>query len=129
MIGISPTVAWRILDRFRRKGLLKSAIAVRRAQDEVESIAYFVVRWDPGAVPIFEESLARDDNVRSVVNISGKFNYRIEASHSSLDLAKAWFHEIRQDPVVTAGELHLCRTFLDRPFYAAALLSQLERRA
>lgn len=129
LLGVGTTSAWRFLSSLRASGVLKDVAAIRRPWHEVETIAYLRVNWtDLDGVSKVEQALRTDACVKAAVKICGEFDYRIEAEHSTVEAAEAWFLRIRQETVVSDGELHLCRTIIDRPLYGAALLSQMERQ-
>lgn len=128
MLDVSQTSAFRIINRFKRSGVLKLVDQVRLPADVCHCIAdlrtRLLARQD---LERLEVRLTEDPHVSAAAAITGKHNYRVTALHRDMAEANAWFRALLTEPAVIDGVLLFCRPIIERRHYAQALLAAEDR--
>jgi hypothetical protein len=117
-IDQSVGAAEELLQRFRQSGLCRLVTLVRHP-DACECVAYLkLCLVETAATEALDRRLEADVHVTAAARLSGEHDYRIEALHSDVGRAGAWFRQLLQEPAVSQGALRVTRTvFTRRPAF------------
>lgn len=127
-LGVAASTAARILNVLHRTGAAREVRLVASRARQFECVVYLTaVLVDMGAAASFERELAVDPCVTSAVRVTGRYGYRIEATHPDLDAAKRWFQQLVSSPAIGAGDLRIVKALKTSQGHALALLDETER--
>jgi DNA-binding Lrp family transcriptional regulator len=130
LLKVSKSTAFRSMNRLKRSGMLKLVDRVLTRPGLCECIANLRTSLtDKGAVNRLEARLRLDPFVSTAAAVTGQYSYRVGSLHADAATANAWFRALLTEPAVTNGALILCRSIIDRPSYAQALLGSRDDAA
>ena len=123
ILDVSQTTAFRIINRFKRSGMLKLVDRVRLPANVCHCIADLRTRLvDREDLDRLEARLRADPAVSAAAAVTGRHSYRVTALHAGAQEANAWFKALLTEPAVMDGTLIFCRPIIDRQHYAQALI-------
>lgn len=123
LLNVSRTTAYRCMTRLKRRGMLKLIDRVLLPPGVCQCIVDLRAQLtDKAAVSRLEARLRSDPFVSTAAAVTGRYSYRLNSLHKNASTANAWFRALLSEPAVIDGALIFCRTIIDRPSYAQALL-------
>ena len=123
ILEMGPSAAWSFVRRLRRAGVLKLVSPVRPPRNACDCVTYLRVdAVRPEDLITLERRIADDPRVMDAALITGCYDYRLFSRHADYRAASAWSRSLEESRGVTKVMTRICRTFVERPGVAAAIL-------
>ncbi len=122
-LGLPRKSVGRVVGRLRRSGVLRTVALASAKESACQCIVYLRTRsTDQRALAALEDHLIGDPSITMAAQVTGGYDYRIEALVGDIAEAQAWFRGLLDLEAIGGGTLQLTRTVFKRFGAAAAML-------